>query len=94
MSACNNCIASFPGFTAPGKGANFHEFRGFEAICAKFGGVHPWRGKSEQSVSVFSAKIVFFINSRKFSPSKVSAIRYSLVFMIQWLTGPAEKIDA
>jgi len=32
----------------------------------------PWRGKSEQSAKVFSAKIVFFTNPRKFSPSKVS----------------------
>ena len=38
-------------------------------------GIH-WRGKSEQSAKVFSAKIVFFTNSQKFSPSKVS--RYTL----------------
>ena len=35
---------------------------------------------------VFSAKVVFFINLRKFSPSKVSAVRYNLVLMISgWL---------
>ena len=28
-----------------------------------------WRGKSEQSMKVFSVKIVFFISSQKFSPS-------------------------
>ena len=31
-----------------------------------------WQGKSKQSVKVFSVNIVFFTNSRKFSPSKVS----------------------
>ena len=40
-----------------------------------------WRGTSEQSVKVFSAKIVFFANSRKFSPSKVS--RYTVG--VDWL---------
>ena len=35
-----------------------------------------WCGKSEQSAKVFSAKIVFFTNSQKFSPSKVS--RYTV----------------
>ena len=36
------------------------------------GAWHPWHGTSEQSAKVFSTKIVFFTNSRKFSPSKVS----------------------
>ena len=31
-----------------------------------------WHGKSEQSAKVFSVKIVFFTDLRKFSPSKVS----------------------
>ena len=35
-----------------------------------------WRSKSEQSAKVVFAKIVFFTNSRKFSPSKVS--RYTV----------------
>ena len=35
-----------------------------------------WRGKSEQSMKVFSAKIVFFTNLLKLSPSKVS--RYTV----------------
>ena len=36
------------------------------------GAWHPWCGTSEQSAKDFSAKIVFFTNLRKFSPSKVS----------------------
>ena len=36
-----------------------------------------WRGKSEQSVKLFSVKIVFFTNLRKFSPLKVS--RYTVL---------------
>jgi len=56
---------------------NFCEFRGFVAICQSFlreiwrRGV-LWHGTSEQSAKVFSAKIIFFTNSQKFSPSKVS----------------------
>ena len=39
----------------------------------KFGGCGVlWHGKSEQPAKVFPAKIVFFTNSRKFSPLKVS----------------------
>ena len=38
-----------------------------------------WHGKSEQSTKVFSAKIIFFTNSRRFSPSKVS--RYMVHFV-------------
>ena len=38
-----------------------------------------WYGKSEQSTKVFSAKIIFFTNSQKFSPSKVS--RYMVHFV-------------
>ena len=41
-----------------------------------------WSGKSEQSVKVFSAKIVFFINSRMFSPSKIFG--YMVEIMLQW----------
>ena len=40
---------------------------------------HLWCCKSEQSVKVFSAKIVFFTNSRKFSPSKVSCYMVSFI---------------
>ena len=59
------------------EGENFREFRGFVAIRESFlreiwGCVVLWRGTSEQSAKVFSTKIVFFTNSRKFSPSKVS----------------------
>ena len=43
-------------------------------LCAK---VIFWCSKSEQSAKVFSAKIVFFTNSRKFSPLKVS--RYTVL---------------
>ena len=39
-----------------------------------------WRSKSEQSVKVFSTKIVFFTNSRKYSPSKLS--RYMVLFNV------------
>ena len=35
-----------------------------------------WRSRSEQSAKVFSTKIVFFTNSRKFFLRKFSAIRY------------------
>ena len=35
-----------------------------------------WHSKSEQSAKVFFPKIVFFINSWKFSPLKVSSIWY------------------
>ena len=35
-----------------------------------------WCSKSEQSAKVFSMKFIFFTNSRKFSPSKVS--RYTV----------------
>ena len=37
-----------------------------------------WRGKSEQSVKIFSAKIVFFTNLWKFSPLKVFCYAYML----------------
>jgi len=39
---------------------------------ASFGTAKASNGKSEQSVKVFSMKIVFFTNSRNFSPLKVS----------------------
>ena len=66
-------------------GENFCEFRGFVAICknfsAKFGGMASFGGDtSEQSAKVFSTKIVFSTNLRKFSPSKVS--RYTVVELI------------
>ena len=47
-----------------------------KVFSAKFGAWHLWHGKSEQSAKVFSAKIVFFTNLRKCSPSKVS--RYTV----------------
>jgi len=44
-----------------------------KVFLAKFWGVGVlWHGKSEQSAKVFSAKIIFFTNLPKFSPSKVS----------------------
>jgi len=55
--------------------------RGFVAICESFlheiwgrGGLS--RGKSEQSVKVFSAKIIFSPIHNKFLPRKFPAIRY------------------
>ena len=39
-----------------------------------------WHGKSEQFAKFFSAKIIFFTNPRKFSPSKVS--RYTVLFNV------------
>ena len=55
------------------KGEKLHEFRSFVAIreifflkFAYFGGT------SEQSMKVFSTKILFFTSSQKFSPTKVS----------------------
>ena len=65
------------------EGENFREFRGFVAICESFlheflrHGIFWGGGKSEQSVKVFSMKIVFFTNSQTFSPPKVFCyIRY------------------
>ena len=55
----------------------------FVAICVSFlceiwrCGV-LWYGKSEQSAKIFSVKIVFFTNSRKFAPSKVSRYNYGI----------------
>ena len=40
---------------------------------------HLWCCKSKQSVKVFSAKIVFFTISQKFSPSKVSCYMVSFI---------------
>ena len=40
---------------------------------------HLWCCKSEQSVKVFFAKIIFFTNLRKFSPSKVSCYMVSFI---------------
>ena len=70
------------------RGRNFCEFHSFVAICesfsAKFWGLAVFRrGKSKQSVKVFSVKIVFFTNSRRFSPSKFSAIHH---MTITWLS--------
>jgi len=43
-----------------------------KVFSTKFWGVGVlWHGKNEQSVKVFSVKIVFFTNSRRFSPSKL-----------------------
>ena len=60
---------------------NFREFHGFVGICESFlceicwHGIR-WRDKREQSANVFSTKIIFFTNSPKFSPLRVS--RYTL----------------
>ena len=65
------------------RGRNFREFHGFVAIREGFfreiwgRGVY-WRGRRKQSAKVFSAKIIFFINPRKFSPLKVFRYRYLL----------------
>ena len=54
----------------------------FVAVCESF--LHEiwrcgilWRGTSKQSTKVCSTKIIFFTDSRKFSPSKVS--RYTVI---------------
>ena len=52
-----------------------------KVFSAKFGGVAPLVLQNEQSANVFSTKIVFFTNSRKFSLSKVS--RYTVFTLIQ-----------
>ena len=57
------------------EGENFRKFRSLVAICESFlretwGCSILWHGKNKQSVKLFSVKIVFFTNSRKFSPSK------------------------
>ena len=44
-------------------------------LCEIWGCGGLWHGKSEQSMKVFSVKIIFFTNSQKFSPS---AIQYNL----------------
>ena len=69
---------------------NFHKFRGFMAICQSFireiwGRGVLWHGKNEQSVKVFSMKIVFFTNSHKFSPSSVSCYTVRN-FWMQWVS--------
>ena len=57
------------------KGENIREFRGFVTICESFlceiwaRGI-LWCCRSKQSANVFSVKIVFFTNLRKFSPLK------------------------
>ena len=63
-------------------GENFREFCGFVAIresflCEIWGRGVLWHSTSEQYAKVFSVKIVFFTNSWKFSPSKVS--RYTVL---------------
>ena len=64
------------------EGENFHKFRSLVAIFESFlretwGCSTLWHDKNKQSAKLFSVKIVFFTNSRKFSPSKeVPAIRY------------------
>ena len=40
-------------------------------LCENWGHDVLWRSKSEQSAQVFYAKIIFFTNLHKFSPSKV-----------------------
>ena len=49
-----------------------------KVFFAKFGGVVSFGGTSEQFVKVFSVKILFSTNSRKFSPAKV--FRYMHTF--------------
>ena len=49
---------------------------------------------SAAKASSFFRENRIFHQFAKFSPSKVFAVRYCLVFMIQWLTESAEKIDA
>ena len=52
-----------------------------------------WCGKSEQSAKVFSTKIIFFTNLRKFSPSKV--FRYAVVpeqyIVVVWQSLPKKR---
>ena len=59
------------------EGENLCEFRSFVAVCESFlrkiwGHGVLWCGTNEQSAKIFSAKIIFFTNSQKFSPLKVS----------------------
>ena len=58
-------------------GRKLSRISSFVAICESFlheiwGRIIHWHGKSEQSTKVFSEKIIFFTNLRKFSPSKDS----------------------
>ena len=61
---------------------------------AKFGGVAFLARQKRAIRASFLPENRIFHQFAKFSPSKVSAVRFCLVFMIQWLTGSAEKIDA
>ena len=59
-------------------------------LCEMWGHGILWCSKSEQSTKVFSANIIFFTNSWKFSPSKVSCytvyMQYMTICMIFWST--------
>ena len=48
-----------------------------------------WHSKSDQSTKVFSTKNVFFTNSRKFSPSKVS--RYTVYDSVVYCLTRSQK---
>ena len=66
------------------EGENFREFRRFVAIREIWGRGILWRGKSEQSTKVFSAKIVFFTNLRKFSAIRYMQYGLSLLWQSQF----------
>ena len=63
------------------EGENFHEFQEFVGIGESFlhkileCGVFWWHQRAIRGI--FLHKILFSINSQKFSPLKVSAIRYT-----------------
>ena len=65
------------------EGENLRKSRGFVAIRESFlreiWGMPLFGGTSEQSTKVFSAKILFSTNLRKFSPTKVSHYQYMVV---------------
>ena len=64
------------------EGETFTNFAVFVAFHEILGHGILWCGKSEQSAKVFTAKIIFFTNSRKFSPLKVSRYMVAVVFCL------------
>ena len=65
-----------------------------KVFSAKFGGV-AFLAQPKQAIrESFLHKNHIFHQFAQVSSSKDSAVWYYLIFMIQWLTGSAEKIDA
>ena len=70
------------------EGENFRKFRGFVAIhesflCDIWDVAFFGAAKASNPRNIFSTKIVFFTNSRKFSPSKVSCYIRTTCSMFQ-----------